>query len=306
MIDQPVESPVQRCGLVAVVGAPNAGKSTLVNRLVGAKVSIVSPRVQTTRTRVTGIAVAGAAQLVFIDTPGIFRSPKRRLERAMVDAAWRGATDADVVLLVVDAAKGMDDDATRILEGLKGIHRRAVLTLNKIDLVKPPVLLQLTEQIVGSGIITDTFMISAITGDGVADLKRFLVEHMPRGPWLYPDDQLSDMPERLLAAEITREQVFNQLRQELPYAISVETESWKEFDDGSARVDQVIYVQREGQKAIVLGKGGSQVKKIGAAARKELESILGRRVHLFLHVKHRDTWSEERSYYRDWGLEFEA
>jgi GTP-binding protein Era len=292
----------RRCGFVALMGAPNSGKSTLLNRIVGAKVSIVTPKVQTTRTRVVGIALAGETQLVFVDTPGIFM-PKRRLERAMVAAAWSGAAAADIVVALVDAAKGMDEDVRRIIDGLKKSGRNAVLALNKVDLVKREKLLGLAEALNAEGVFTDTFMISALTGDGVPDLVAHLRARLPEGPWLYPEDQLADMPERLLAAEITREQVFLQLRQELPYAAAVETESWTTFEDGSVRIDQIIYVQRQSQKGIVLGKGGRQIKAIGAAAREELEKALGRRVHLFLYVKVRE-WIDKPDYYRALGLEF--
>ena len=296
-----------RCGFVAVLGAPNAGKSTLVNRLVGAKVSIVSPKVQTTRTRVTAIGMAGDAQIVFLDTPGIFQAPRKRLERAMIDAAWRSAADADVLLLVVDASrKRVDDDTRRILDALKEKGRTAVLALNKIDLVKKETLLAKADQLFASGAISEVFMISATEGDGVDGLKAHLAGAVPEGPWHFPEDQLTDMPERLLAAEITREQVFLRRYQELPYAIAVETESWEEFKDGSAKVSQAIYVERDSQRPIVLGKGGATIKAIGESARKELEEILGRRIHLMLRVKQRGDWSESRELYRDWGLEFEA
>ncbi len=296
------ESPKRRCGFVAVVGAPNSGKSTLLNRIVGAKVSIVTPKAQTTRTRVVGITGVGETQLAFVDTPGIF-VPKRRLERAMVAAAWSGAAAADIVVALVDAAEGMDQDVRRIIDGLKESGRKAVLALNKVDLVKREKLLGLAEALNAEGVFTDTFMISALTGDGVPDLVAHLCARLPEGPWLYPEDQLADMPERLLAAEITREQVFLQLRQELPYAAAVETESWTGFEDGSVRIDQIIYVQRQSQKGIVLGKGGKQVKAIGTAARGELEKVLGRRVHLFLYVKVRD-WIDKPDYYRALGLDF--
>jgi GTP-binding protein Era len=294
-----------RCGFVAVVGPPNVGKSTLVNCLTGTKVSIVSPKVQTTRSRVLGIALAGEAQVILIDTPGIFQ-PRRRLERAMVRAAWTGAADADRVVLVVDAGKGLDDDGRTIIERLKEAGRRAVLVLNKIDLVRRETLLGLAARIHAQGIFDRVFMVSAQTGDGVADLLASLAADMPAGPWHFPEDQVSDMPLRLLAAEISREQVFLQLHQELPYAVAVETERWQEKDDGSVRVDQVVYVRRDTQKAIVLGKNGRQIKSIGECARKELEAILERRVHLFLHVKVRENWLDDRQRYRDLGLEFDV
>ena len=294
-----------RAGFVAIVGAPNVGKSTLLNRLVGAKVSIVSPKVQTTRTRVLGICMEGASQVIFIDTPGIFK-PRRRLDRAMVSAAWGGAAGADEVLLLVDAAKGIDKDTAAIVEKLKKAGRPAFLALNKIDLVNKPALLALAAELDQSGIFSDIFMISAETGDGVPDLMGFLAARIPAGPWLYPEDQLSDMPGRLTAAEITREQLYLQLHQELPYAVAVETEGWTEKDDGSVRIDLVVYVERASQKAIVLGKGGSRIKALGEAARKELEQILERRVHLFLFVKVRGNWGDDPERYRDLGLDFDA
>lgn len=296
-----------RCGFVAVLGAPNAGKSTLVNRLVGTKVSIVSPKVQTTRTRVTAIAVEGDAQIVFLDTPGIFAAPRRRLERAMIDAAWRSAQDADVLLLVVDAARRrIDADTRRILEALKARARTAVLALNKIDLVRKETLLAKADELYRSGAVSDVFMVSATEGDGVDRLRAHLAALLPEGPWHYPEDQLTDLPARLLAAEITREQLFLRLHQELPYAVAVETERWEEFKDGSARVSQVVYVERDSQRPIVLGRGGAAIKAIGEAARKELESVLGRRIHLVLRVKRREDWSESRELYKEWGLQWEA
>ena len=285
-----------------MLGAPNVGKSTLVNRLVGSKVSIVSPKVQTTRSRVLGIVIHGRSQLILIDTPGIF-TPRRRLDRAMVSAAWSGANDADAIVLLVDSSKGLTRDTSEIVARLKVEQRRAILALNKIDLVKKPALFDLTTKFAAAGIFTDTFMISAHTGDGVGDLLEFLVERLPLSPWLFPEDQISDMPMRLLAAEITREKLYLQLRQELPYATAVETERWTEQDDGSARIDQVIYVLRPNQKGIVLGKRGQQIKSIGATARTELEALLGRRIHLFLYVKVRD-WSDDPERYRDFGLDF--
>lgn len=296
-----------RCGFVAVVGAPNAGKSTLVNQLVGTKVSIVSPKVQTTRSRVLGIAMAQAenAQVIFIDTPGIF-APKRRLERAMVQAAWSGASDADQIVLVIDAERGLDDNSQSIIDRLKQAERRTILVLNKIDLVRRDKLLALTAKLDAVGIFDHVFMVSARNGDGTADLLSHFAAALPEGPWHFPEDQVSDMPMRLLAAEITREQVFLQLHQELPYAATVETEKWTERDDGSVRIDQVVYVQRDSQKAIVLGKAGRQIKSIGERARVELEGILERRVHLFLYVKVRENWLDDRQHYRDLGLDFDA
>ncbi|MEE8273345.1 MAG: GTPase Era [Alphaproteobacteria bacterium] len=293
----------RRCGFVALVGAPNAGKSTLLNQFVGSKVSIVTPKVQTTRSRITGICIAGRSQLVFVDTPGIF-APRRRLDRAMVEAAWSGARDADIVVVLVDARRGIDADVRRIVDGLGNSRRKAVLALNKIDLVKPAALLPLTAELDASGIFDETFMISALSGDGVGDLRDFLAARVPEGPWLYPEDQISDMPLRLLAAEVTREQLFLQLHQELPYALTVETERWDERDDESLRIDQIVYLQRESHKPMVLGKGGSRIKEVGSAARRELEALIGRRVHLFLHVKVAPKWADDPARYRDLGLEF--
>ncbi|WP_051340098.1 GTPase Era [Azospirillum halopraeferens] len=294
-----------RCGFVALVGAPNAGKSTLLNALIGAKVSIVSPKVQTTRTRVLGITIADDSQLLFVDTPGIFK-PKRRLDRAMVAAAWQGAGDADLIGVLVDASRrGVDDDTRGIIERLKEEGRNAILVLNKIDLVRQrESLLTLAEELNRDGLFTDTFMVSATTGDGVDDLRAFLAGRVPEGPWLYPEDQISDMPMRLLAAELTREKLFLQLHQELPYSATVETESWEEFQDGSVKISQVIFVQRESQKAIVLGKGGQRIKQIGQAARSELEAMLERRVHLMLFVKVRENWLDDPERYGVWGLDF--
>lgn len=295
-----------RCGVVALVGAPNAGKSTLLNAFVGAKVSIVTPRVQTTRARVTGVAVDGNAQFVFVDTPGIF-PPRRRLERAMVDAAWSGARDADAIVLLVDSRRPADtdgDDTARIVGGLAGAGLPAVLALNKIDLVEKNRLLALSAALNEAGAFRDTFMISALSGDGVGDLRDYLAGVLPEGPWLYPEDQIADMPMRLLAAETTREKLFMRLRQELPYHLTVETEGWEERPDGSARIDQVIYVSRDSHKGIVLGKGGRAIGSVGAAARLELEHVMARPVHLFLRVKVRAAWLDEPARYREMGLEF--
>jgi GTP-binding protein Era len=293
----------QRCGYIALVGAPNAGKSTLLNLLVGSKLSIVTPKVQTTRSRVLGIALKGDAQLVFIDTPGIF-APRRRLDRAMVAAAWAGAEDADIVVVLVDAARGLDDDTRGILERLKATQCRRVLALNKIDLVKRELLLPLAGELANLCDFERVFMISSTAGDGTGDLADFLARALPEAPWLYPEDQLTDLPQRLLAAEITREQLYLQLHQELPYAAAVETEQWEERADGSVKISQVIHVQREGQKAIVLGKGGAQVRKIGAAARAELEKLLERRVHLFLFVRVTPEWAEDRARFEAMGLDY--
>ncbi len=292
-----------RCGFVALVGAPNAGKSTLLNQLVGEKVSIVTPKVQTTRTRITAICMAGQTQIVFVDTPGIF-TPKRRLEKAMVRAAWSGAHDADLVVLLVDAARGVDDDTVRITDGLKRAGRQAILALNKVDVVKKPKLLALAAALEAEARFTDIFMISALTGDGIDDLKGVLADRLPTGPWHYPADQLADIPERLLAAEITREKLFLRLHQELPYASTVETERWQERPDGSVRIEQVIYVQRNTQKPIVLGKGGRTIKTIGALARADMEQVFDRRVHLFLFVKVREKWLDDPERYRQMGLDY--
>lgn len=293
-----------RSGFVAIIGAPNAGKSTLVNQLVGTKVSIVSPKVQTTRSVIRGIAMTGATQVVLVDTPGIFE-PRRRLDRAMVAAAWGGASDADMVVLVVDAAKGVTARVQAILDGLKENRRPAWLVLNKVDLIAKEALLALTGQLNDTGLFEDVFMISALSGNGCADLLAALAERMPEGPYLFPPDDVSDLPARLLAAEITREKAFLQLRQELPYAVAVVTESFEETDKG-IRIDQVLYVQRDSQKPIVLGKGGTRIKAIGQAARQDLEEMFDTRVHLFLHVKVREGWSDSPEHFRDWGLDFNA
>lgn len=292
-----------RCGYVAVIGAPNAGKSTLTNQLVGAKVSIVTPKVQTTRARITAIAIVGVTQLVFVDTPGIF-APKRRLDRAMVAAAWSGARDADQVVALIDAKLGLDGQARAVLAALAPLTARKVLALNKIDLVKRPALLALAGQANKLAAFDATFMISALEGDGIADLAKDLAEHAPPGPWLYPEDQLADVPERLLAAEVTREKLFLQLQQELPYQLTVETESWEERADGGVKINQVIYVGRDSQKAIVLGKGGQRIRQIGQAAREELAQFLGRPVHLFLFVKVRANWGEDPERFRAIGLDY--
>jgi GTP-binding protein Era len=291
-----------RCGFVALLGAPNAGKSTLLNALVGQKISIVTQKVQTTRTRIRGIAIEGGAQLIYVDTPGIF-APKRRLDRAMVAAAW-GAADADVVCLLVDAKKRIDPEVKLVLDGLKETGRKAVLLLTKIDLVPRDSLLALADELNRTGMFTDIFMISATTGDGVEDLKRFFAGHVPAGPWLYPEDQLSDIPMRLMGAEITREKLFLRVHQELPYAATVETEKWEERRDGSVAVHQVIFVERDSQKPIVIGKGGATIKAIGEAARREMEEIMERKVHLFLNVKVRKGWGDERERYREMGLDY--
>lgn len=298
-------APPSRAGFVAIIGAPNVGKSTLLNALIGSKVSIVSPKVQTTRSRIIGIAMEGPSQIVFVDTPGIF-APRRRLDRAMVAAAWEGAQDADQVVLVIDAARPDSDDTRAIVERLKQGGRKAILVINKIDLVRRDRLLEIAAGYAAEGVFEETFMVSAAKADGVADLRRHLAARVPEGPHLYPEDQLTDLPQRLLAAEITREQVFLQLHDELPYAAAVETEAWQERDDGSVRIDQVIYVMRDSQKAIVLGKGGARIKTIGSRARVELERILDRKVHLFLFVKVREGWAEDPERYREWGLAYDS
>jgi GTPase len=294
-----------RCGYVALIGAPNAGKSTLLNRLVGHKLAIVTPKAQTTRSRLLGIAIDGPAQIVFVDTPGIF-APRRRLDRAMVAAAWSGAEDADETVLLIDAARAVDRDTRRILDRLAERGRKSILALNKIDLVRRDTLLGLAAALSRQGRFDPVFMISGLSGDGVEDLKQHLAAAVPPGPWLFPEDQLSDMPERLIAAEITREQVFLQLHDELPYASTVETERWEDRHDGSVRIEQVIYVERQSQRAIVLGEGGQRIKAIGARARAELEHMLERRVHLFLFVKVRQNWGEDRERYQALGLDFDA
>jgi GTP-binding protein Era len=292
-----------RCGFVALLGAPNVGKSTLLNALVGTKVAIVSPKPQTTRSRVTGIVMEGPAQLVFVDLPGVFQ-PRRRFDRAMVASAWQGMADADITCLVVDAGRPEDGETLAIVERLKNEGRRAMLVVNKIDTVSREALLPVVAAFDRDGVFDAIYLVSAATGDGVADLRQALAARLPAGPHLFPDDQLTDLPQRLLAAEITREQVFLQLHEEVPYSIAVETEKWTERSDGSVRIDQVIYVMRDGQKAIVLGKGGSRIKTLGQAARRELEAVLGRRVHLFLYVKVRQNWAEDPSQFSEWGLDY--
>ena len=292
-----------RCGFVALIGAPNAGKSTLLNALVGAKVAIVTHKVQTTRSRIIGIATEGQSQLLFVDTPGIFL-PRRRLDRAMVAAAWQGAKDADLTALLIDVRKGRDDEAELILAGLKKAGRQTILLLNKIDTVKKPALLELAAALDASGLFSEIFMISALNGDGVADLKTFFTASVPEGPWLYPADQLSDITERLMAAEVTREQVYLRLHQELPYAIGIETESWTEEADGSLTIEQTVFVERNSQKGIVIGKGGQALKAIGAAARQEMQDLFARRVHLFLFVKVNEKWADRPDHYSKIGLDF--
>ena len=300
------------CGVCAIIGAPNAGKSTLTNALVGSKVAIVTPKVQTTRMNVRGVAMVDDTQIIFVDTPGIFK-PRRRLDRAMVSAAWNGAEDADAVLLVVDAAdltansrSHAASDTHAIIEGLKAVgnRKRVALVLNKIDGMKRVNLLPLVEQFHAEGVFEDVFLVSALTGDAVGDVAQWVKARMPEGPWLYPEDQAADIPSRLLAAEVTREKIYLRLHDELPYSSAVETEKWEDRPDGSVRIDQIIYVQRDGQKAIALGKGGQTIKIIGELARKELEELFGRRVHLFLFVKVREDWAENREHYEQLGLEY--
>jgi len=292
-----------RCGFVALIGAPNVGKSTLTNALVGAKVSIVTPKVQTTRALIRGIALVGAAQLIFVDTPGIF-TPRRRLDRAMVGTAWGSTRDADVVALLVDSRKGAQEDDEAVLGRLADIRAPKVLVLNKVDLAAKPALLGLTQALNARAAFAATFMVSALSGDGVADLKAWFAAHVPPGPWLYPADQISDAPLRQLAAEITREKLYLRLHQELPYQSTIETEVWKELKDGSVRIEQTIYVERESQRKIVLGKAGATIKAIGAAARPEIAAAIEQPVHLFLFVKVREGWSDDPERYREMGLEF--
>ncbi|MHC5306767.1 GTPase Era [Bartonella sp. LJL80] len=292
-----------RSGFVALIGAPNAGKSTLVNQLVGTKVSIVTHKVQTTRALVRGIVIHDNAQIVLIDTPGIFR-PKRRLDRAMVSTAWGGAKDADVVLVLIDAQAGVNDEAEAIMEALEGVKQDKILVLNKVDTVSRPSLLELTAKLNERVNFSRTFMISALNGSGCKDLLNYLCSIMQEGPWFYPEDQISDMPMRQLAAEITREKLYLRLHEELPYASTVETEGWEERADGSVKINQVIYVERDSQKKIVLGAKGETIKAIGQAARKELMEIMEQKVHLFLFVKVRDNWGNDPERYREMGLDF--
>ena len=296
------DAPPQRAGFVALIGEPNAGKSTLLNRMVGAKVSIVTHKVQTTRARIRGVCMAGQSQIVFVDTPGLFR-PRRRLDRAMVAAAWGGAQDADVTLLVVDARAGLTDAVRKIAEGLAKSRVPVWLALNKTDLVPPPRLLPLTAELNAILPFVETFMVSAEKGDGLDRLQRKLAEAMPPGPYLFPEDELTDLPNRMLAAEIVREQILRQTHQEVPHHASVETEQWTENDDGSVRVDCTIYVSRATQKAILIGDKGSRIRAIGQSARIELTKLLERPVHLFLNVKEREGWDEERARIRAIGLE---
>lgn len=301
-IVQPQDLKETSCGFVALIGAPNAGKSTLLNQLVGSKIAIVTHKVQTTRARIRAIALEGAAQIIFVDTPGIF-SPKRKLDEEMVHAAWAGAADADATVLLIGARDGLNEDNTRIIEGLEATGAKAVLAINKIDLVPHENLLQLAADLNARFTFTDTFMISALKGHGVADLRTALADKMPKGPWLYPEDQIADVPMRMLASEITREKLYLRLHDELPYASTVETEKWTEKKDGSVRIEQVIYVQRDSQKKIVLGKNGQTIKKIGQSAREEITETIGQTAHLFLFVKVREKWADDPERLRMMGLE---
>ncbi|GGA04790.1 MAG: GTPase Era [Sphingomonadales bacterium CG12_big_fil_rev_8_21_14_0_65_65_10] len=303
MADDKNQSGQSKCGVVAVIGAPNAGKSTLVNQLVGQKVAIVSPKAQTTRTRLMGIALHGPTQIMLVDTPGIF-APRRRLDRAMVSAAWEGAEEADAVLLLVDPIKQRRHELMPLLEQLKDRKERKILVLNKVDKAVKEPLLALAQELTGMVDFDEVFFVSALSGDGVPELKEELAKAMPEGPWHYPEDQVSDASERLLATEVTREQLYKQLREELPYDSMVRPESYTHREDGSVEIRQQILVQRDNQRSIVLGKGGSMIKSIGEAARKELSEILGQKVHLFLHVKTQEGWDEDREFYEEMGLDW--
>jgi GTPase len=292
-----------RCGEISVVGAPNAGKSSLINALVGSKVAIVSAKVQTTRTRLLGVAIAGDAQLLLVDTPGIFQ-PKKRLERAMVKAAWSAAGESELIVLVVDAKRGISADVQRILDGLEGNATPVVLVLNKVDITPKPILLTLTARLNDARAFAAIFMVSAETGSGIADLKADLAARMPEGPWHFDADQVSNVTSRMMATELTREKLFRQLHEELPYAAMVEAEKWETRRDGSAAIHQLIHVERDTHKAIVLGHKGARIKQIGSEARADMEAAFGHRVHLFLHVKVTPGWSEDRSYYKDQGLDW--
>jgi GTP-binding protein Era len=291
-----------RCGFCAIIGPTNAGKSTLLNQLAGSKLAIVSHKVQTTRSRIRAIVIEGESQVIFVDTPGIFR-PRRRLDEAMVEEAWTGAAEADARMLVVDVRKGLDEDARAIIDELSGGGVAAILVLNKVDVVKRETLLSLSAEYNAAFPFAATFMVSALAGSGIGDLRRHIADMMPLGPWLYPEDQIADVPLRFLAAEITREALYERLHQELPYESTVETEKWEERSDGSVRIEQVIFVARDGQKKIVLGKGGQTIKALGAAARAQLENMLERRVHLFLFVKVRSNWAEDPERLRLMGLD---
>jgi len=294
-----------KCGIVAVVGPPNAGKSTLVNKFVGSKVSIVTHKVQTTRSRIRAISILGETQIVYVDTPGIF-IPKRRLERAMVDAAWIGAEEADIVLIVIDVIRGIGADIKSIIDRLTEKNCSIYVVLNKIDSLRRELLLALIDSLKNEAKISEIFMISALNGEGVSELQSVISDRMPMGPWLFPEDQLSDLPQRLLASEITREKVYLYLHQELPYAIAVDTENWKKLNDNSIRIEQVIYIQRESQKGIVLGSGGKTIKRIRSESQKELSDLLEQKIHLFVRVKVSANWINEPGRYREWGLRFNA
>ena len=303
--DKHINNRPLRCGFVALIGAPNAGKSTVTNNFVGSKVSIVSPKVQTTRSLVKGIGIYDNTQIIFIDTPGIFK-PKRRLDRAMVASSWSGVGDADIVVLVVDAKRGFDDETKAIIAKLNKNKTEAILLLNKIDLIQKEKLLSLSAEINDAGNFKETFMISALNGEYTEDFYKYLADNLPESPWYYDEDQISDMPLKLLASEIVREKLFLYLHHELPYALTVEPELWERRDDGSVRAELTIYVERDSQKIIVLGKGGSMIKKIGQAARHEIEDLLEERIHLFLFVKVRENWIDDPARYKDWGLNFNA
>ncbi|WP_246722589.1 GTPase Era [Aureimonas sp. OT7] len=303
--DATIETAPTRSGFVALIGAPNAGKSTLVNQLVGTKVSIVTHKVQTTRALVRGIAIRNRTQIVFVDTPGVFQ-PRRRLDRAMVRTAWGGAKDADLVLAIVDAERGVSPDVETIVERLKDSRRPVVLLLNKVDRIKRENLLALTQDLSSRVAFERVFMISALTGSGCDDLMNWLADRLPEGPWYYPEDQISDLPLRQLAAEITREKLFLRLHQEIPYASTVETELWEQRPDGSVRIEQTIYVERDSQKAIVLGRKGETIKAIGQAARTEIAEAADQKIHLFLFVKVREHWSDDPERYREMGLDFSS
>jgi len=296
---------VTRCGFVALIGAPNAGKSTITNNFVGSKVSIVSPKAQTTRTTVKGIGIYDNTQIIFLDTPGIF-VPKRRLDRAMVASAWNGSGDADINVLVVDAKRGMNEETLAIIDELIKREAHAVLAFNKIDLMESEELQTLKEEFENLFAFDAVFMFSAQSGDHMTEFYQYLADNLPESPWYYPEEQMSDMPLRLLAAEVVREKLFLNLRQELPYALTVEPELWEHKEDGSIRAEMTIYVAREGQKTIVLGRGGAMIKKIGQSAREELEELLEERIHLFLYVKVRENWQEDPARYSDWGLNFKV
>lgn len=295
----------KKCGFVALIGSPNAGKSTLLNRYVGSKISIVSQKVQTTRTKITGITIHNKTQLIFIDTPGIF-APKKRLDKAMVSAAWQGADNSDCVVLMVDAARGVNDDVISIVENLKKCEKQAILVLNKVDKINPAILLEMAQTLSAHGVFSDVFMISAKNGSGTEDLLNLLSEKMPKGPWLYPDDHLSDVPMRILAADITREKILESVHDEIPHKLTVETEKWEEFNDGTVKIHQVIFVQTDGHKSILLGAGGKKIKHIGIKSREEISNLLDRDAHLKLFVKVRKKWQENPERYQNLGLDFNS